>query len=68
MKFDQVYIADEIVLEEYSQEDVVYHMERVIEADLIDDIDVHTFSKNYMIKSLTYSGHCFLDNVQDESL
>lgn len=62
---------NQLTLSNYSQEELVYTSEKLNEANLINCV-----SKNYMgsripiiiVKSITYSGHNFLNNIRDNEV
>jgi hypothetical protein len=56
-------------IEGFSGEEVAYHIKILIEANLIDGIDLTTSDGyQYGIRNLTWEGHEFLDAARDEGI
>lgn len=56
-------------LKEYSEEELIYTAERLIEANLISCVCAKGFDIPVIIaRSITYSGHQFLDNIRDDGV
>lgn len=63
--------TNSIKLKDYSIEEIVYTIEKLSEADFLNMTSVSTMGKQipgYIVKSITYKGHEFLDNIKDNSV
>ena len=54
----------------YSSDEVVYTIERLIEADYLNATEIKTIGSipQYIVKSITWEGHKFLDNIRDHGV
>ena len=56
-------------IEGSSNEEVVYHIKLLIEAGLVDGVDLSTkFNPDFQIRNLTWDCHEFLDSARDKSV
>jgi len=63
--------VDSIRLEKYSFEEIVYTVEKLSEADFINVTYIARAGgqlPGFIIQSITYDGHEFLDNIRDNSV
>lgn len=63
--------TNSIKLKDYSIEEIVYTIEKLSEADFLNVTSVSTMGRQtpgYVVKSITYKGHEFLDNIKDNSV
>lgn len=59
----------EISLEDYSEEQVSYHIQLLDEAGLIEGEDVSTMAAHcWKAKRLTFVGHDYIDTIRDEGV
>lgn len=61
----------EDVLSDYLANDLIYTAQKLLEADYIDATIMHYMGTNIpsvRIKSITYQGHQFLDNIRDNKV
>lgn len=57
------------ILADFSNEDILYSVERLLEAGYIDAIDASSMDgSSYLVKNITWSGHQFLDNIRDDGI
>lgn len=69
LNFDDLVETNSIVIKNYSHEEIVYHVEKLLEAQYLNAYNVSTMSgRGYIIKSITYHGHLFLDNVRPDDV
>lgn len=62
-------LLDSPGLTDYSEDDVIYTVQTLIYANFIDAKPLRTFdSIDYMIYSITWEGHQFLDTIRDEKV
>lgn len=58
-----------LTLKNYSEEELVYTAERLIEADFLFCIQSRGFEIPVIIaRNITYEGHQFLDNIRDDGV
>jgi hypothetical protein len=58
-------------MKKYSIEEIAYTVERLYEAGYLDVTRISSISSHcpgFIIKSITYPGHIFLDNIRIESV
>ncbi len=57
-------------LKNYSKEDLMYTADRLIEANYLNTRICWNFNETHiiMVKSITYQGHQFLDNLRDDKI
>ncbi len=56
-------------LKKYEEEDIIYTIKKLIEANYIHaDVMMHSEGNMAMMKNLTYEGHLFLDNIKDDGI
>ncbi|GAC42774.1 DUF2513 domain-containing protein [Paenibacillus popilliae] len=56
-------------MQQYSKEDIFYTALKLLEAGYIDATEIKSIGLNDLkIKSLTYFGHLFLDNIRDDRI
>lgn len=63
--------ASSLPLDKYSSEELIYTVEKLIEADFLNCSTSHYIGSSLpaiRIKSITYSGHQFLDNIRDDKV
>lgn len=62
-------LTNNINLQEYSHEDIVYTVKKLMEANYI-NAQFHGYDNeiNYQISSITWDGHQFLDNIRDNNI
>ena len=68
LNYNEEVFANNIGLKKYSKEDIYYTCEKLSEAGFLNvKIDKFIMSETplIMIKSITYDGHQFLDNIRD---
>ena len=71
LNYNEEVFANKIELKKYSKEDIYYTCEKLSEAGFLNvKIDKFIMSETplIMIKSITYEGHQFLDNIRDENV
>lgn len=57
-----------ITLKNYSTEEILYTADKLIEANLLDCIRANQFTNSLpsiIVRSITFEGHKFLDNIRD---
>ena len=60
---------NDLVLKKYSQIDLIYSAEKLNEAGYLDCMKSKGITPPFiLVKSITYSGHQFLDNIRDDSI
>lgn len=57
----------QINLKNYSSDDITYTVLKLSEAGFL-DTDKMDLAGNILIKSITYNGHIFLDNIRDVNI
>ena len=58
-----------LVLKKYSQTDLIYSTEKLNEAGYLNCMISKGITPPFiLVKSITYSGHQFLDNIRDDSI
>lgn len=56
-------------LQSYSEEDIFYTIQRLVEAGYINaDTQTYFEGQDAIISSITWNGHQFLDNIRDKSI
>lgn len=63
--------TNSIKLNDYSIEEIVYSIEKLSEADFLNVTNVSTMGRQipgYIVQSITYQGHEFLDNIKDNNV
>lgn len=63
--------TNSIKLKNYTIEEIVYAIEKLSEADFLNVTSISTMGRQvpgYIVKSITYKGHEFLDNVKDNGV
>lgn len=64
-------LVNSLKLKEYSIEELVYTAQKLNEADFLTIVTkpyVGTAVPSIRVKSITYEGHKFLDNIRDDSI
>lgn len=62
---------DTVILKNYSTEELLYTADKLIEAHFLDCIRSIRYSNslpNIVVKSITFEGHNFLDNIRDNTV
>lgn len=62
---------DTVILKNYSTEEILYTADKLIEANLLDCIRSIRYNNNLpkiVVKSITFEGHKFLDNIRDNAV
>ena len=65
------FVGDTFTIEDYSDEQIGYHVFLMADAGLISALDATTISDespSAIPKSITWAGHDFLDSVRDETV
>ncbi|PDZ06296.1 hypothetical protein CON03_08555 [Bacillus cereus] len=63
------FLLDKNKLQSYSEDDIVYTIQRLIEAGYINaDTQTYFEGQDAIISSITWNGHQFLDNIRDKSI
>jgi len=58
---------EQLNLTKFSDEDVRYTVEKLVEAGYIQGINTSTLTRyDFIIRSLTFNGHGFLDNIRPQ--
>lgn len=63
--------ADSIKLEKYSLEEIVYTVEKLSEAEYLNVTCINRAGgqlPGFIIQSITFDGHEFLDNIRDDNV
>ncbi|WP_323610924.1 DUF2513 domain-containing protein [Erysipelothrix enhydrae] len=69
MGLRSVLFASKIELEEYEMDDILYTVEKLSEAGFLNCISASDLNRtDYSIRSITWIGHQFLDNIRDENV
>ena len=69
--YTDVLHLNSITLKNYSIENVIYTADKLIEAGFLDCIRSRSMSSSrpdIKVKSITYEGHKFLDNIRDNTV
>lgn len=71
VKYNQYVDFSQVKIGSYSQEDLVYAADKLLEAGYLDG-SKHTYSgrpfPDIRVTSITWSGHQFLDNIRDDGV
>lgn len=62
-----VYQYDELMVENFTQDQVAYHLDLAIEAGLVDQGGSGVMN-GFMFRRLTWDGHDFVDAVRDDDI
>ncbi|PFE42468.1 hypothetical protein CN317_23895 [Bacillus cereus] len=63
------FLLDKNKLQSYSEDDIFYTIQRLIEAGYINaDTQTYFEGQDAIISSITWNGHQFLDNIRDKSI
>ena len=71
LSYDNEVNVSSISLKDYSKDDIIYTSDKLLEAGFINASRTGTIGSRYpviIVKSLTYQGHRFLDNVRSPEI
>lgn len=72
LKFEELPLnhnENEIIVDEFSKNEVTYHVFLLAEANLVEIQDASSFDgKDFLPERLTWEGHEFLDNIRNDSI
>lgn len=71
LSYDKRIDSNEIKIEDYSPDDIAYHIEMLNDAGFIKADDLTSFGdkyKDYLVERLTYSGHEFLAAIKSDTV
>lgn len=63
--------SNSMKIKDYATEEIVYTIERLSEADFLNVTPITSIGMHfpgYIVKSITYKGHEFLDNIKDNNV
>lgn len=65
--YNFVGLLSQLELNKYEYDDVIYSFEKLLEAKFVTGSDCNNNGVNdYLVKSITYNGHEFLDNIRPQ--
>ena len=71
LNFNNEIKINKLNLRDYSQEDLLYTAQKLIEANYINCVTSRYYDNKLpfiLVKSITFEGHQFLDNIRDENV